>query len=105
MRYLKTFEDIKPDPQIGDYILCKRVNHSWDRIFLSENIGQIVGKSTIALDFLVKYDIDLIKHDRDSFQLKQDPDGCRNIDRKIIEYFSPNRKDLESILYQRKFNI
>jgi len=105
MKHIKTFEDIKPTPKIGDYILCKRVNHSWDRIFLSENIGQIVGPSSILLDFLVKYDIDLTKYSRDSFQLKKDPDGYRNIEKSIIEYFSPNRNDLEAILDQRKFNI
>ena len=70
-----------------------------------KNIGQIVGPSSIKLDFLVKYDIDLNKYPRDSFQLKKDPDGYRNIEKSIIEYFSPDKKDIEAVMDQRKFNI
>jgi len=97
MRYIKKFENMSNDPQIGDYIIVKsdmfmKGEYS---IFLDNNIGIIsdVQKNIVVVDF---YNYPGYKNDEKS---------SRVFNIKEILYYSPNKQDLEAILVSKKYNL
>jgi len=103
-------------PEIGDYVIVKmpeyqriESNNRTPYGFLNNNIGQIIDHSRSIHGFLIKYNIDFntcgfIKY---HFQLREDPDGCRNIFMEDIlnGYWSKNKEDMQFILDAKKYNI
>lgn len=116
MKYLKTYEDAKSDPQIGDYVLCK-TSYGPNGIdnFLKNTIGVCLGKHYTGEN------PELIRQMKDVFKIKYDniPDyltdyfyysgssgkDTRSMRRDEIIHFSPEKEDLETILAAPKYNL
>lgn len=114
MKYIKTFESIE-EPKPGDYVIVKMPDVNFDgsknnkgKQFINNNIGKIINYSIYDNDqFLIKYDIDFntCGFDKSHFQFLEDPDGQRNIDKKYIVAFSPDKDKVKMLVQTNKFNL
>ena len=96
MKYIKAYEDIKGDPEVGDYVYCET---DIDQYTPDKFVG-IVNAISIGkkYKYRVKYPIDL--------SLPEDPDRSdRHIRRDEIKDFSKTYKELEKYDLVNKFNI
>lgn len=121
MKHILTYEKLKSNPQIGDYVLCidryETVNKKVIE-FIENNIGQIVEYTKLSGDispemkkvypYVVKYKIpkDFFSFDEfnDNFTVDERP-KLRLMGKKEIIFFSPNLKDAKDFLTAKKFNI
>lgn len=62
MKYIKTYEMLQNEPQIGDYVICEesnivsKIESPESVVFISENIGKIITRSLRNSEiFLIKY--------------------------------------------------
>jgi len=104
MKYLKTFENIENVPQVGDWIIAKDA-FDIDIVndYLNNNIGLVYKKTYSNNDQYVKYfNIPTeIKH----YFKDGDNNDTMFISKKEIFAFSSNKKELESILAAKKYNL
>lgn len=112
MRYIKEFENISKEPQIGDYVFCsEQVGNKLDDldIFLENNIGQIVSiedryiKPTKVKEcsYFVKYD-NIPDNVKDVFSFYDD---CRIMVLEEIKFYSSNREEVELKIMANKYNL
>jgi hypothetical protein len=105
--FLKTYEEIKEEPQIGDYVVCtesriqnmKQINTAPFTTFISNNIGKLIKYLEPNQLYSVKY--------------KNIPDNIKNFFensthffiKEDILYFSKNKEHLEDIIKADKYNL
>ena len=103
MKYIKKYEYLQDDPQVGDYVICNEIggmdrNNKLDN-FIKSNIGQIIN---IDFDDSIPYDIEYkipIEYDEHFVS------NCRIMYRDEIIHFSPNKEDLEPYINAIKYNL
>lgn len=113
MKYIKTYDSINNEPQIGDYVVCEdpgmeREGHEEMYDFITTNIGQITniadGKSNPLYYIHYNNVPDKLKFENNinssSYILDQEP-----YRRKNITMWSKNKEDLEIKIQQNKFNL
>ena len=109
MKYIKSYEKIASNPQIGDYILRKPTPiHDEVDDFLSTNIGQIIDYKIFKENqYMVKYHINFSEHNfnKGKFQFLMDPDGDRLTRLDQIEFFSSDKEEVETYIATKKYNI
>jgi len=115
MKYIKTYESLNNEPEIGDYVLCTDLFNSGDKLvnFIETNIGQFVRyskdediehKYAKNYPYMIQYNIpDYFFSDdeiHDYFTPINDNDIklCRIMKRNEILYFSPDKKNVEDKL-------
>ena len=122
--YIKKFEQINTDVQVGDYVICKdTVNREISKMFndfLSKNIGKVVKindngyfvifdnvpKSFLSYAFLTS-DVKSIKEISFKKIIYQGLtfSNISHFSKEEIEYHSKNKKDLETILKAKQYNL
>ena len=112
MKYIKTFDKlkIKENAEIGDYVLCSEPGDLfWNDInfFIENNIGEIIDLNR-GYDYIVKYN-NIPKEIKDYFAHLDNSipplQTARGMHKSEIKYKSKNKKDLESILLSKKYNL
>ena len=98
MKHLKTYESIN-EPQVGDYVVCEEPDTGYSekvRNFVNNNVGQLfeIENETV---YKIKYN--------NSPHLKNVEYQWYFYDKNNIKYSSPNKKDAEAYLAQKKYNI
>ena len=117
MKYLKTYEQNKTlEPNVGDYVICEDSffsNKDGAVDFINNTIGQIVKvKPTASMIYDKTYEVEyknIPKNLASYFEFDNDVDdkytGILFTRRKEIIHFSPDKKRLETILLNKKYNI
>ena len=103
MKYLKTFEEINiGEIEIGDYVSVK-LDEIWSDIinYLNGKIGIVKKINSGDPKYLVEFEEDFPNY----FSNITDHDREITFYEREIEYFSKNKKELESILIANKYNI
>jgi hypothetical protein len=106
MKYIKTFEEVKPDPEIGDYIVAKKQLKSIDK-FIQTRLGEIVhidNDENGEKYYVVKYSdipVDLY----DYFDYLEDYPSTRLFTRNEIFDFSKDKEYLEYVIKANKYNL
>ena len=117
MKYIKAFEELK---DIGNYVICEEKDSSVDNFeiesFINNNIGQVVDHRTknnmnVAYDgvpsiynIFVQYE-NLPNEIEYDFEYHKHIKNCRIFRLEEIKHSSKNKKDLESILISKKYNL
>jgi hypothetical protein len=115
MRYLKTYEAINDNLQIGDYVICK-TDTGDEKIlnFLENNIGQyvryITNKKEVVDNFryVIEYNNIPFELSNYSYTFSYEidiPNICMRVDRDEIIFNSKNKEDLEAIIQSKKYNL
>ena len=118
MKYIKQYESITDDkqiiPTVGDYVICEEQTSSDKELkeFINNTIGKCDGvKGKKTEDFLtlyaVKYD-DIPYWQKSCNNFTYDIKGkyyTRNFYRREIKHISKDRKELETILAAKKYNL
>jgi hypothetical protein len=108
MKYLKTFELDKNEPEVGDYVICEESKYPNIKKFISTNIGKIIyyidDTESIGYKLYKNYRY-IVKYNNmpkkfDSFNNK-----TRRMKRDEIIHWSKNKEDLEIILNSKKYNL
>lgn len=107
MKHLKTYEIIKNnDPQIEDYVICRVLYISNDKLknllnFIENNIGLIVGLDTSSYNtrFVVEYD-NIPKEIKNYFK-----SNVFFFSKEEIVKWSKSKKDLEIYIDANKYNL
>lgn len=113
MKYIKTYEDLNDEPQIGDYVVCSEEgkedilpedNSYGVYEFTSNNVGQYVKYrgSVQHFKYLIKYE-DLPEELRWSFY--DDEENCRRMAKKEILFWSKDKEACEAYLAAKKYNL
>jgi len=111
MKYIKTYENLKEDVKIGDYVLCSEYKDPGYKdildvndieTFIENNIGKIIELDRGSFDYIVKY-TNIPKELKLEFSFLNN--SARGMYKEEIDYVSKNKKDLESILLSKKYNI
>ena len=128
MRYLKCYESIKNEPEIGDWVICKYCKSwtPWNQegaTYIGESIGRIVAPPTEPKDgrgirvtlsyinqgyyYVEYYNVPKNKNIRNIFWNINDFNTGYNIlvDRKNILAFSKNKEELDIIIAANKYNL
>ena len=107
MKYLKLFEQIKNEPQIGDYVVCKCDNAGLDEIstYMNNNIGKILKDIGTIQQYYVKYEGVPINLFRGINNGLTSDIGFWWFDKSEIEVYSSNRKVCEIYLDTKKYNL
>ena len=115
MKYIKTYETIEDELQIGDFVICKEKENSYTysiysqddyeklQYFLENNIGLIKKKGKRATSqpyYKVFYD-----YLPDNIKQYFSPKNLRPIYKEEILYHSSNKEDIEQILNAKKYNL
>ena len=96
MKYIKTYEfnNIKDEPQIGDYVVCnnERSIPSDDEYPIEDFIGKIIGieRSSIKVFYKIEF---------------EDVEDWWYFYFQDILYFSSNKKDCETFITAKKYNL
>lgn len=107
MKYIKKFENLQTEPQIGDYVICKEIFFSEKKEelnnFLKNNIGKYINYETSKPDFPYEVEYENIPEiiKKNNFG----DDNCRYFTRDEILYFSSNEDDFESYIISNKYNL
>ena len=110
MKYIKLYESIENVPQIGDYVICEDFNNADINLFISSNIGKFVRYTKDndpilkQFNFIIQYE-NIPENIKSNFGHADDIPNCRGMSISEILYFSPDKKYLEQILEQIKYNI
>jgi len=120
MKYLKTYEDLDNNPEIGDYVICEEADDINDILELADfeknNIGRVVDYRTVdntnpTFDSISTFFNIFVQYKNvpneiyDDFDYHKRIANCRIFSKKEIKYCSKNKEDLEIILQANKFNI
>ena len=105
MKYLKTYEEIQSEPQVGDYVLCEDSSQIPElNEFFKNTIGRIISK-TINQAYELQY-TDIIENIERFFIYNGDTKTyIRIMYLDEIIHFSPNKEDIEQILINNKYNL
>jgi len=105
MKHIKSFEKINiGTPEVNDYVLCEELNSDNDiTSVINNNIGQITSYSRETRLHKEYYNVKYINKNVSPFIMKVL--NQRRMYPEEIKYWSPNIKDLETILQTKKFNI
>jgi len=120
MKYIKTFENLTDEPQIGDYVVCedsvfnKNDGSRDEKIidFITNNVGQYIqdndGKFGSGFyKYVIKYEN--VPSDVSGFEFIVNGDGeldkIRIMTRKEILFYSKNKKDCEEFIVAKKYNV
>jgi hypothetical protein len=115
MRYLKTYEAINDNLQIGDYVICKTDTGDEKIIdFIENNVGQYVRYITNNKEVVDNFRY-VIEYENVSFELsnysytfsyeRDIPNICMRVDRDEIIKYSKNKEELETIINANKYNL
>jgi len=117
MKYLKRFEDINSEPELGDYVICSEFpENEYDQIyiveqFLSKNVGRYVKNiedyNDLVQDYyyIIEYD-NVPEHLFRYFPFEKDvKNRCRRQNRGAIIDFSKDKEELEARREGNKYNI
>lgn len=99
MKYLKSYENIKLEPKVGDYVIII----SWStNIDLSTFVNNTIGKidRIIGSDISVKYDFESIEKAGLNFA-----NNRLIFNKSQIKYCAKTKEELELILTIKKYNI
>ena len=109
MKYIKTYEEIQIEPQIGDYVIALDYQESDLNVFLNNSIGKIISRYSIANGKIDKHGNDyLISYENIPgnilvyFHWYND---TRPFLRCEIQHFSHNKEDLETFIIANKYNL
>ena len=117
MKYIKTYEDLANNPEIGDYVICdEKGNDEEISDFEKNNIGRVVDYRTVyntnpTFDSISTFFNIFVQYKNvpneiyDDFDYHKRIANCRIFSKKEIKYCSKNKEDLEIILQANKFNI
>ena len=104
MKYIKKYESINNEPQIGDYVLCREINANNIQViqWTAVNIGKYIDFNDLDYNYpyLIRYKN--VPNDIRSYFFHNDVPSCRTMKRDEIILWSSNKEDLENII---KFNI
>lgn len=108
MRYIKNFESVKDNPQIGDYVIIyfKSFENDPDEkdYYIKTHLGVIVDIDPKSGKGFLPYEIqyeDNIWHIRDNVR----PRDILCVNREDIQHWSKNKEDLEHIIKANKYNL
>ena len=115
MKYIKHYEAIEEDPQIGDYVICEEFDipgYPEDiniKNFVNNHIGKYIEnlEHNQEYSYMVQYD-DVPKHIKLNFTMGEEREiieNARAMCRKEILYFSPNKEELKPYLQANKYNL
>ena len=105
MKYLKTYEAIKNQPLVGDYVICSEniINPNKEMRelirFESENIGQLVEIYAGEHDYKIKYE------NIPKFIGRNFDKNIRIFARSEIKYWAKTKEKLELKLQMDKYNL
>jgi hypothetical protein len=105
MKYLKSYEN-KSNPKIGDYVVCTDINTPLVE-FIENNVGQFIkyNKDPMSKNDY-PYTIRYFNIPEKIMKLQFDiTNNERVMSRKEILFFSPNKKECETFIKSRKYNI
>jgi hypothetical protein len=117
MKYIKTYENIIKEPQIGDYVIIdyEFPDKEWTQ-YITNSIGQIIITSNNrSSDLLIRFYV--TKQVYDNFvKINGDKYNSFNIEnnniyinirllKNRIKYISKNKEELEIILAANKYNL
>lgn len=110
MKYIKSYENIQEEPQVGDYIIMHTITIEPNAFkFINNNIGQILtiepGLSQNKKLLSIAYDnvpAEITEwFNWDSFIMKY----VKRFSDRFIVAFSKNKEDLEHIIDAKKYNL
>jgi hypothetical protein len=107
MKYIKTYEDINKEPQVGDYVIC---DDYFDKLteFEANNIGQITSIDDDVdngAPYNIKYN-NIPYNIRTWFFYNDDHNyGIRPMSIEEIIFFSSNKEEVERYLQANKYNL
>jgi len=118
MKYIKKYEtitdDIKIEPQVGDYVICEEQTNQGKELndFINNTIGIFNGKvnqttENILILYSVKYK-DIPHGQKSGSNFTYFVKGnyyTRNFYRREIKHISKDKKELEAILAAKKYNL
>jgi hypothetical protein len=107
MKHIKSYEEIKSEPQEGDYVLMYFVPSEGDRVFrnfINTHTGEIVSYNDFVTVKYENFPIELKPnlHDDSAYN---NGTFIRTFNPKFISAYSKDKKELEDILLQNKYNI
>ena len=107
MKYIKKYESINNEPQIGDYVICKEEEETpgfTDIInWTSVNIGKCVRIDQHKYPYLIQYE-NIPNNIKNNFLHRNVP-NCRMMRKYEIIHWSPNKEDLEIYTNAIKYNL
>ena len=117
MKYIKTYEMLQTEPEIGDYVICKETFVSMTKSitlnFIAENIGKIIGKCKCNQSdinpslYIIEYE-NIPKEIRSEFDLSDNDRYYYNVRvmyEKEILHCAKDPKELEIYLAAKKYNL
>jgi len=116
MKYLKKYEEVSDNLQIGDYVICVCTSFTDGKIkkFIDTNIGKYVRYITNIKDvvddfrYAIEYDNvppELYRYS-DIFSYESGIENiCLRVSRNEIIEYSKNKEDLEAIINANKYNL
>ena len=121
MKYLRTYENLQEEPQVGDYVICEEISRrpglskTWAiefNNFLKSNIGQVVednyGDGTSSLKYVVCWEEipQILSGDffNDYFNNIL-INNCRRFLPDEIKYCAKTKKELVHIIDANKYNL
>ena len=108
MKYIKTYEDLNDEPNLGDYVITTVIISDVDpklKFFLENNVGKICKIEDHVISYLVKYEntpFDLFIGINDNY--KKDV-GYWWFDKLEIKIHSSNKEECEAYLNAKKYNL
>jgi len=120
MRYLKQYEELNDEPEIGDYIVAitlgllddpSVVNNVPERVidiilFMHNNVGKLIKITAGENKYMVKYDLPV------ELLNKFDPEvdninslGIFNLKKVNILFWSSNKEEAEIFMKAKKYNL
>ena len=117
MKYLKRFEDINSEPELGDYVICSEfpdndydIYYEIDK-FLIDNVGRYVKNieddDDLSQDYcyIIEYEY-VPEHLFKYFPFEKGvKNRCRRENRKCIIDFSKDKEELEAKISANKYNL
>jgi hypothetical protein len=121
MKYIKLYENIKKEPQIGNYVIAKSFcNNQEIKDFVSSNVGKIFYIDYESEETYIQYEnipIELSTHFNEKppnwskYKTKNYSkyndffSNIRLFSTKSVLYFSENKIDCELLLSTKKYNL
>ena len=116
MKYIKRFEELNNEPELGDYVICSEFpENDYDTYyeidkFLTNNVGRYV--KNVEDDDLVEDYFYIIEYENVPDYLflyfpeeKGVKNRCRRLNRKSIIDFSKDKEELEAKISAKRYNI
>lgn len=108
MKYIKQFEENIDKPEIGDYVILFDIFHKDMLPYTNEQIGTFISHAKNRIDrYRIKYD-NIPKHLINKFSTDNDVMITTLLSLNTINkygYWSKNKKELETILQAKKYNL